>query len=589
MSNKEIAKLFKDIAASYTIKNESKYRFQILAYQKAAEAIEGLTLELKDLYKEKKLESVPGIGPTIRSHLEEFFKTNRVKHFEWVLKGIPKPVFVLIDIPTIGPKKAFKLAVELSLNDPKTAIDDLIKIAKQGKIAKIPSFGEKSQEDILQALVEYREGKGKINRMVLPFAGELSMKLIEYLKKSNSVLEAVPLGSLRRMKATVGDIDIAVASKNPEETLRHFVSYPYKERVIEKGPSTASLLTNSGKQIDLMVQPKQGFGALLQHFTGSKSHNVHLREYALSKNLSLSERGIKDLNKKNSKILQFETEEEFYHALGMSWIPPQMREDTGEIELAIKHKLPQLVKLSDIKGDFHIHSSFPIEPSHDMGKDSIKEMVGKALELNYKYLGFSEHNPSVSKHSQDDIYSLISGRNEEIDQINSDNKSIRILKLLEVDILSDGKLSINDKCLNILDAAIVSVHSAFSMNKEDMTKRILEGLSHPKAKILAHPTGRLLNVRPGYDFDFEKVFEFCKNNNKALEVNAWPTRLDLPDNLIRKAVEGKVKLAINTDSHATWQMNLLRYGVAMAQRGWAKKSDIINTLEYNGLVTWFKS
>ncbi len=588
VSNQEIAKLFRDIAASYAIKNEKKYYFQMLAYQKASEAVDGLTSELKDLYKEKKLESVPGIGPTIRERLEELFRKGRVKHFDWVLKGIPKGVFALIEIPTIGPKKAYKLAVEFSLKNPKTAIDDLLKIAQDGKIARLPTFGEKSQSDILRSITEFKEGKGKSKRMVLPFAYELADKLVSYLLESKNITHATPLGSLRRMKPTVGDIDIAVASDNPKEAIKHFISYPYKERIIEQGPATASILTNGGKQIDLMVQPINGFGALLQHFTGSKDHNVHLREYALKKRLSLSERGIKNLKVKNSELELYDTEERFYKALGMSWIPPEMREDTGEIELAIKHTLPNLVELGDIKGDFHLHSNFPIEPSHDMGKNSIKEMAQKAIDLDYEYLGFSEHNPSVSKHTKDEIYTLISRRNEIIDQINSSNRNIRILKLLEVDILSNGDLAISDKCLNILDAVLVSIHSAFSMNKNEMTSRAIQGLSHPKAKILTHPTGRLLNIRSGYDLNFEKIYEFCLKNNKALEINAWPTRLDLPDNLIRNAVDYGVKLVINTDSHALWQMDLMKYGVAMARRGWAKKSDILNTLSYNDFIKWLR-
>ncbi|MBI2028575.1 MAG: hypothetical protein HYT07_03100 [Candidatus Levybacteria bacterium] len=589
MSNQQISKLFKDVAAAYSIKNEKKYYFQMIAYQKASEAVEGLTSELKDLYKEKKLESVPGIGPTIRLRLEELFKKGHVKHFDWVLKGIPKGVFALIDIPTIGPKKAYKLAVEFSLNSEETAIEDLLTVAKAGKIAKLPTFGEKSQEDIQRALMEYKEGKGKAKRMVLPFAAELAGKLVSYLLKSKSISEATPLGSLRRMKPTVGDIDIAVASDNPKEAIKHFISYPYKERIIEEGPSTASILTSGGKQVDLMVQPKMGFGSLLQHFTGSKNHNVHLREYALKKKLSLSERGIKDLKDKKSKIKQFDKEEKFYNALGLDWIPPEMREDTGEIELSMAHKLPKIIELSDIKGDLHVHSNFPIEPSHDLGKNSIEEMVKKARELKYEYIGFSEHNPSVSKHNQKEIYDLISRRNVIIEQLNSENKDIRILKMLEVDILSNGKLAIDGKCLDLSDCVIVSIHSAFSMNKKTMTERVIKGLSHPKARILAHPTGRLLNDRTGYDLDFEKIFDFCKKNNKVLEINAWPTRLDLPDSLIRAAVEKGVKLIIDTDSHALWQMGLMKYGVAMARRGWAKKDDILNTLGYNDFIKWLKS
>lgn len=589
MSNQQIAKLFKNIAAAYSIKDEKKFRFQIIAYQKASETIANSTSEIKDLYLEKKLDSLPGIGPTIKSHLEELFEKGKVSHFDWVLKGIPSSVFTLIDIPSIGPKKAYKLTRELSLNKPDTVVDELIYRAKKGKIAKLPTFGEKSQEDILQALLEYKQGKNKSVRMVLPYAYDLATKVLEYIKKSDAVIETETLGSMRRMKATVKDIDIAVASNNSQAVVKHFVSYPYKARIIEQGPSTASILTTSGKQIDLMVQPLKSFGSLLQHFTGSKNHNVHLREYALKKGLSLSERGIKQLSDKENKIKQYQTEEEFYNAIGMNWIPPEIREDTGEIELAIKHKLPTLIELSDIKGDLHIHSNFPIQPSHDLGHSGILEMAEYAKKLNYEYIGFSEHNPSISKHTSSQAYSIIAKRNSLIEQIKSNNKSPRIIKLLEIDILTNGKLAIDDKSLGLLDGAIVSIHSSFGMNKSEMTKRATYGLSHPKAKILAHPTGRMLNERPGYDLDFEKIFEFCKKNNKALEINSWATRLDLPDNIIRLAVNNGVKLIINTDSHDLWQMDLMRYGVAMARRGWAKKDDILNALGYNDFIKWLKS
>ena len=590
MTNQEIAKLFKNIAASYSIKDDKKFRFQILAYQKASETIANTTSEIKDLYKEGKLDTLPGIGATIKLRIEELFKKGKVAHFDWVLRGIPKSVFVLLNIPSIGPKKAYKLTKELSLNIPDNVVEKLIIKAKNGEIAKIPSFGEKSEQDILQALLEYKAGKSKSARMVLPYAAEIAGKIVAYLKESPAIINAVPLGSLRRMMPTVGDIDIAVATDKPQEVIKHFVAYPYKERIIEQGPSTASLLTSGGKQIDLMVQPIDGFGALLQHFTGSKNHNVHLREYALKKGLSLSERGIKrQMANGKWQMKSFSSEEKFYNALGMDWIPPEIRENQGEIELAIEHKLPKLVELSDVKGDLHIHSSFPIEPSHDLGLSSMQDLVKCAKKLNYEYIGFSEHNPSISKHTKDQIHSLIARRNENIEHIQSSNKDIRIIKLLEIDILTNGKLAVDDKSLNLLDGTTVSIHSSFATNKKEMTKRVLAGLSHPKAKILAHPTGRLLNERTGYDLDFDQVFNFCKKNNKALEINSWPLRLDLPDTLIKQAVEYGVKLIIDTDSHAVNQMNLMKYGVAMARRGWATKDDILNTLSYNEFIKWLKS
>jgi len=587
MSNQEIASLFRNVAAAYAIKDSRKYYFQSLAYQKASEAIQASTTELKDLYKEGRLGEISGLGTTIQSRLEELFKKGFVSHFKEVLKGIPESVFILMQAPSIGPKKAYKLAVKLSLNDPKTAIEDLIIKAKNHEIAKIEGFKEKSEEDILRALAEYKDGKGKVSRMVLPFASEIAEKMLNYLAQSPSVVQAVPLGSLRRMMPTVGDIDIAVATDKPSDVIEHFVSYPYKDRVIEKGGTSASILTSGGKQVDLMTTSPESFGALLQHFTGSKNHNVKLREYALKKGLSLSEHGIKDL--KTGKTNRYDTEEKFYESLGMSWIPPEIREDAGEIELAIEHNLPKLVELSDIKGDLHLHSSFPIQPSHDLGFTDAKEMAEFAGKLKYEYVGFSEHNPSVSRHTKEEIYSLISRRNEHIEQIQSSIKNVRIIKMLEIDILASGELAVDNKSMELLDGAIVSIHSSFATNKKDMTKRVLHGLSHPKAKILAHPTGRILNERPGYELDFEQIFDFCKKNNKALEINSWPQRLDLSDAMIRQAVKYGVKLVIDTDSHEVHQMTLMRYGVAMARRGWAKKSDIMNSLSYFEFIEWLKA
>lgn len=587
MSNREVAKLLSNIATAYSIKNESKFRFQIIAYQKAAESIASLNGELSEYFKEGSLELLPGVGPSIRSHLEELFSKGKVKHFEWVLKGIPKSVFVLTDIPSFGPKKAFRLAMEFNLKNENTAIDDLVKVAKKGKIAVLDGFGEKSEKDIIRAIEEYKEGKGKTTRMILPYAFEISEKIRQYLLKEKAVDKVEVLGSLRRRLSTIGDIDFAVATDDSKAVIEHFVNYPYKERVIEKGEISASIMVSGGKQIDLLIQPKEAFGSLLQHFTGSKNHNVHLREYALTKGLSLSEKGIKN-TKEQGKLQQYSDEEEFYKALGMQWIPPEMREDTGEIELSIAGKIPMLVKPEDIKGEFHIHSSYPIEPSHDAGKNTPEEMLEKAKDLGYGYLAFSEHNPSISRHTKRQIHEILVKRDKYLEQLKSNSKSVRIFKMLEVDILPSGELALDDEQLEVLDGAIISVHSVFSMTKEAMTDRVLKALSHKKAKILAHPTGRLLTSRSGYDLDFDKIFDFCKKNNKALEINAWPQRLDLPDSIVKQAVLKGVKLVIDSDSHAKNQMDLLVNGVFVARRGWATKNDIINTMSYNQVADWFK-
>lgn len=586
MNNSEIIKLLRNVAASYAIKDEKKYRFQIIAYQKAADSIESLTSDIKHLINEGKLEELEGVGSSIKSYLQELTKTGKVKHFEDLMKDIPSSVFPLLDIPSFGPKKSHKLVSHFNFNNPSTVIDDLLEIAKRGEIAKLEGFGDKSQADILRAINEFKLGQNKTSRMNLPFAVALAERLLKYLNSSPDVIDAYPLGSLRRKRDTIGDVDIAVSTKNPEKVIQHFVDYPYIDRVIEKGDISAGIIV-SGKHIDLMVQPPDRFGSLLQHFTGSKNHNVHLREYALKKGWSLSEKGIKIIN--TGEVKKFNTEEEFYKFLGLSWIPPELREDYGEIELALKDTLPELVELNDIKGDFHLHSSFPIEPSHDMGQSSMEDMIKKAISLNYKYIGFSEHNPSLSKHTSIESAKILSKRLEQIEKLKLKYKnSIRIFSLLEVDILPSGELAIDEKSNEYLDAMLVSVHSVFNMSSEQMTERVLKGLSHQKAKILTHPTGRLINQRPGYTLDWEKVFSFCKENQKALEINAYPTRLDLTDNIVKKAVDVDIKLVINTDSHEVSQMNLMRYGVSVARRGWATPSDILNTWEYNKVEKWLR-
>ncbi len=588
MTNAQIAKLLRNVAASYAIKNEAKYRFQIIAYQRAADAIQSSTAEVKDLIKEDKLEGLPGVGPSIRAHLEELIKTGEVKHFEAIMKEVPNAVFPLLDVPTFGPKKAYKLVSHFGFKNPETVIADLKKVAGQGKIAKLEGFGEKSQQDILEAIEDFKEGNKKTKRMVLPYAAELAETILTYLKKSDVIIDAKPLGSLRRRLSTIGDLDFAVSTKDSKKAIDYFIAYPHKERIIEQGDISASILVSSGRQVDLMTQPPDSFGSLLQHFTGSKNHNVHLRELAIKKGMSLSEKGIKIKTKTGEKTEKYATEEAFYKALGMDWLPPEMREDTGEIELSLEHKLPQLIQLKDIKADFHLHSSFHIEPSHDMGISTMEEMVEKARHLGYEYIGFSEHNPSVSKHSQKEVYDILARRKDKIEQINESNKNIRVISLLETDILANGEIAIDEKSLSLLDGTLVSIHSAFNMNREDMTKRIIAGLSHPKAKILSHPTGRLLNQRPGYEVNFDELFDFVKRNTKALEINSWPERLDLPDIMVREAVKNGIKMVINTDSHAKDQMDMMQFGVSVARRGWATKQDILNTLSYNKFMDWLK-
>ncbi|OGH06058.1 MAG: hypothetical protein A2W22_04010 [Candidatus Levybacteria bacterium RBG_16_35_11] len=589
MLNKDIADLLGNVAAAYTIKDENKFRFQIIAYQKAASSIENSSTQISNLIKENKLGTLPGVGPSIREHLKELVKKGKVRHFEWVFKGIPDSVFPLLKIPSLGPKTAYKLVKSFNLKNPVTVITDIKLIAMEGKISKLAGFGEKSEKDILQVINEYEKGKNKAKRMTLPFAFQIAENIITHMRKSKDVIRVEALGSLRRMVPTVGDIDIAASTKHPRNVINHFTNYPYVERVLEKGDVSSSILVSGGHQVDLMIQPENSFGSLLQHFTGSKSHNIHLREYALKKGLSLSEYGIKKVPDKESQIKKYDSEDKFYKDLGLAWIPPELREDTGEIEQAAKGKLPILVDLNDIKGDLHVHSNFPIEPSHDLGKSSMEEILEKGKTIGYEYIGFAEHNPSFSKHSSSEMYKIIENKRKKIEQLNSGKKYIRSFNLLEVDINTRGVLPIDDRVLNLLDFAIVSIHTSFGLNKKEMTNRILKGLFHKKVKILGHPTGRMINERDEYELDWEKILNFCYKNKIALEINSWPNRLDIDDLIIRKAVDKNVKLAINTDSHAAYQMANMKFGIALAKRGWAKKSDIINTFSYNELSEWFNS
>lgn len=601
MNNQEIAKLLRQVAAAYQVKGGN--RFKIIAYEKAADSIEHLTSEAKDLWDDGKLGEVPGIGASIASHLDELFRTGRVKHFEKIMKGLPKAMFPLLSIPGFGAKRAYKLVSTLKLSNPQTVIEDLEKAAQKGEIAPIEGFGEKSQKALIEAIKSFKKGKTKERRMTLPYADFIAQEVLSFLKKNPHVIRADPLGSLRRMVATIGDIDIAVATNEPEKVIDWFLKFPKIKKIIERGFAGASVILENGKQIDLRVQQPASFGAMLQYFTGSKHHNIHLRELALKKGFSLSEYGIKPKGKikklspfgrynQKLKIFEFATEESFYKFIGLPWIPPELREDVGEIEAAKRRELPQLVKLEDIRGDLHSHSSFDLEPSHDLGANTFEEMLLRAQELGYQYFTFSEHNPSITNHTKTQIVSIMKRRKQKIEQIKLSNKNTRvpfILNSLEIDILPDGNLALPEEAFAYIDFAIVAVHSSFNQLREQMTERVLRGLSHPKAKILAHPTGRLLNEREGYELNWKIIFDFCRQNKKALEINCHPLRLDLPDILVREAVKRGVKMTLGSDAHSKEAMETMRYGVSVARRGWCKRSDILNSLDYNKIVKWLKS
>lgn len=564
MTNLQIAELLRDVAASYQLKDQNKFKFQIIAYERAADAVEHATSELKDLWDDGKLEDVPGIGPSIAEHLSELFKTGRSKHFDDLMKDIPPEAFKLMELPGIGIKTAMKLI-------------------KEG-----------NKKEISAKLAEVDEKEKKVKRHLLPYATMVASEIMDYMLKNSKVARVDPLGSLRRQASTIGDIDLSVATNDPAGVLTYFTKYPKSQKTIEKGEISSSILIPGDIRVDLMVQPVESYGSLLQHFTGSKHHNIGLREYALKRGLSLSERGIKKLVKNqnskvknqndNSKILKFKTEKSFYNFLGLEYIEPELREDTGEIEAAREHKLPELVELKDIKSDLQIHSSFDIETSHDLGQSSMEDIVKKANELGYEYLAFTEHNPAQTGHTDKQIVEILKKKREKIEQLNyslsnSGNKRVKkVFNSLEIDMKSDGTLPVPEEGLQTLDFALVSIHSNFDLDRTLQTKRVLNALSHPKSRIFAHPTGRKLNEREGAELNWPEIFDFCLKNSKWIEINCDPMRLDLPDTLVREAVKLGVKLTFGTDAHHADGMNNMTFGLSVARRGWCSASDIINTL-----------
>jgi DNA polymerase (family 10) len=446
--------------------------------------------------------------------------------------------------------------------------------------------------------------------MILPSALKIAEKITSYMKQHPLVSHVDVLGSLRRKVSTIGDIDIAVCvdeksySKRdcPEnrdspykQIVDHFLAYPGRRSVEAAGDQKASILAAGNMRIDLRVQPKATYGSMLQYFTGSKAHNIKLREYALRKGYTLNEHGIKKVsrdsrlrgNDKEDDIHTFETEEELYSFLGLQTPPPELREGGDEIELAQKKKLPNLIQLSDIRGDFHMHSNYDLQPSHDMGRDTFQEMMQKGKELGYAYIGFSEHNPKQKGLSDEEVITIMKKRKEYIDTIFTP-KDLPYFIGLEVDILPSGDIALPIGAIDYVDYLIVSLHSSFRMNRVEMTNRVLKALSQPKVKIFGHPTARMLGKRDGVDLDWDKIFPYVIEHNQALEINSGPPRLDLPDMLVKEGKEHGALFMINTDAHAVEHMDWMQNGVSVARRGWLEKKNVVNTWSVGKVKSWFQ-
>ncbi len=578
--NTETAQLLKRVAAVFRVKEGDTFRYK--AYINASVAIDNLSEPLVEVWKRGGLDSVPGIGENLAAYLNEYFSTGKVKHFNSLFKKVPSGMFPLMTIRGIGPITAYKIAKKFHLNEEKTAISDLKEILIKGELNKIKSFKEKTVQKIQKALNIQSFGK---TRLPLYEALPIASEFIDYLIKSKYILAAEPLGSLRRKLETVGDIDFGICSSTPKKAMDYALTYSKISSVITKGGMVSHIKLINGLEADLKISLPNSWGSMLQHYTGSKLHNIHLRTITKEKGLSLSEYGIT----KKEKLNHFTSETKFYQFLGMDYIPPEIRENGGEIELAQSHKLPRLIELTDIKGDLHIHSDYDFESSHDLGVSSLSEIFAVAEQKKYQYVGFTDHNPKFLGLTENQKNKIILDRKKYLEaQFHAYEKRVkhRVIKLLigmEVDIRTDGTIALSEKSLSLLDYAIVSIHSSFGLTQEENTKRIIQALSHKKAKILGHPTGRTINSREPISANWAEIFDFCAKNKKIIEINAYPTRLDLPSDLIKQAVQKGVRFVINTDSHEDSQMENMKYGVWQARRGYAEKKDIVNTFSFENL------
>jgi len=589
MKNLEIAKIFYGIANYLEMEGVA---FKPYAYQKVAVTLETLEEDVEKVYERgglKALEEIPGVGKNIALKIEEYLKTGKIRVYEKLKKKTPVNLGELISVEGMGVKKAKILYQKLRVKNLK----DLEKVAKSHKIAPLFGFGEKTEKNILEGIAFLKRSKG---RFLLGDIMPIVREVLEELRCLKEVKEISVAGSVRRMKETIGDVDILVISKSPKKVMDFFVSRQGVIKVWSKGPTKSSVRMKEGFDIDLRVVPAKSYGSALQYFTGSKEHNIATRRIAIDKGLKLNEYGVF----RGSKMIAGRTEKEVYKAIGLVWIPPEMRENEGEIEAALlqgvrlrltqspqgkPNGLPKIIGYQDIRGDLHCHSDW------DGGANSIEEMAQAAQEMEYEYIGISDHTKFLRiEHGLNERQ--LSQQRKEIDRLNEKfekhNIKFRILQGAETNILNDGSIDIKDEALKKLDYVIAGIHSSMKMDKEKMTERIIKAMKNPNVDIISHPTGRILKQRDEYQIDFEKILKIAKQTNTILEINSSPSRLDLKDVNIKKAKNMGVKMVINTDSHHRDQLRFIRFGIAQARRGWAEKKDIINTKPLSKLLKFFR-
>jgi DNA polymerase (family X) len=560
MKNIDIATVFWDIADLLEIKGENK--FKVRAYRTAAQAVENLPKEIEVMLEEgEDLKGIPGVGEAIATKTAELVSTGKLAYYENLKADFPEGITKLLEIRGVGPKTAFKLS-ESGIR----TIDELEKAIKDGQVAGLFRLGEKTSENILRQIQVLRN---RDERVPIGEALPVVEEIVSALQLTTDVENLGAAGSLRRFRETVGDIDLMGTSNDPEHVINAFINLPIVKEVLAKGPTKATVvLRKRGLQVDLRMVEHDSFGSLLQYFTGSKQHNIILRQRAQKHGLKLSEYGITDVL--TDKLEKFATEEDFYHRLGLQYIPPEIREGNQELDLAEQNAIPQLLQRTDIKGDLHIHSDW------SDGQDSIKLMAEEARALGYQYIAITDHSAGRGvAHGLDG--ELLKQQTEEIVKLNKQMKDIRILSGTEVDIKADGSLDLPQEVLVNLDIVIAAIHSSMGQTREQVTKRVIGAIANPNVDIIAHPTCRILGEREPIDLDIEAVFKSAVQYNKALEINAMPDRLDLKDTYVQRAHELGVMLVLGTDSHSKAHLNFMTFGIGVARRGWCQPDHVLNT------------
>jgi DNA polymerase (family 10) len=566
MDNDEIAQVFTNIADLLDIKGEEWYR--VRAYRRAAEAIAHYPEDMATLRDEGRLEEIPGVGKAIAGKVDEMLRTGHLEFYERLKNEIPDGVLSLLGIPGVGPRTVSLLYKELGL----VSIPDVETAARQHRLRDLKGLGAKSEERILQGIQTLHRISG---RHLLATALPVAEMIVAALRECPAADGVTPAGSLRRCAPTVGDIDILAASDKPQEVVDHFVSLPQVHEVSSHGDTKATVYLDSGLQVDLMVLEKKHYGSLLQHFTGSKDHNADLRGLARRQGLSLSEYGFQH---EDGSVTSCPSEEEVYSTLGLEWIPPELREASGELEAAQEGRLPHLITEKDIRGDFHTHTVY------SDGASTVEEMALAAISRGYEYIVISDHSQGLGVAgglSADDF----AQQRDEIASVNERLTPFRILSGVELEIKSDGTLDLPDDQLALFDVVVASVHMGLQQDAEQMTQRIVAAMRNPHVDIIAHPTGRLLGQRASVSLDFEAIVDTAASTGTWLEINAQPNRLDLDGELARKAIRRGVLLSLGSDAHHAEGLGVMRFGVATARRGWAEPANVANSLGLEELLS----